>query len=1065
MHASIVIPAYLVTAGVMLFAGVQAGLVWLTRRESRLYLVFCVMCFFAAAYQFATAAYYLAPDVAEACAALHWQSLSLCVCMVAFYCFVCLYTGQQRLRPWLAVVVLTAAGLLGVDLLSPYSLRFALLEAAPPMRMPWGEELGHVAGHGSQLSRATMFLPALCACAWGLYRARVQYRSGARWRAQALAVCIGLFVGAGIWGSMIDAGYVRSFYVAGFAYIGMVLLMGLSLGVAQSEALAQLQQERDRLDATRRELERSELRMSLVLKGTNDAWWDLNLLTGEQYCSDRGWEMLGYEGQALPYDEHLRERLDFPEDLEFGQRMITEAIDSGCEHFAFEMRRRHRDGHAVPVLCRGYILRDERGRAIRVSGTDTDLTDRKQALLALHSERQLNEQIFAHSPVGICIFDGDGDCIAANEAMAGHVGATMAQLLAQNFHAIASWKDSGLYELAMTTLQTGEPTAGVRELRTSFGKHMWVSVNFRLLPPGGAGRLMLMTDDLTDFKRTEQARQEIQDSYQLLFASSMDGVAQTRPDGTVLAVNPALCAMLQIDAQELVRRGRQGLFDENDPRLHQLLRDRARDGRARGEVTMIRGNGERFEAEVSSATYLDREGRPLASSIVRDITERRKAQEDTHRLAYFDALTGLPNRRLLLDRIAQSLESARRSGHQGALLFLDLDNFKRINDARGHAVGDRFLAQVAQRLRQALRSADFVARLGGDEFVVLVNDLGTDLESSARVAMAVAEKVRSVLESPYAIDGTVYSGTGSVGLTMFPKEFDAVDDLLREADTAMYRAKAMGRNRIAYYEAAMQAEVEERLGLEQDLNEAIEAGQIAIHVQPQVDRDGAQTGGELLLRWDHPRRGPISPAVFIPIAEESGLILRLGDLVVRRACEALAQLPPADGAITLSVNISPRQFRRDDFVARTRAMLAETGAPATRLIFEVTEGLLIEKWEDVAQRMSELAALGIRFSIDDFGTGYSSLAYLKKLPLHELKIDLCFVQNTPTDANDRAIVRSILAVAKAFRLTVVAEGVETREQADFLIGLQCDQLQGYLFARPRPLAEWLDERAASLASL
>jgi EAL domain-containing protein (putative c-di-GMP-specific phosphodiesterase class I) len=331
--------------------------------------------------------------------------------------------------------------------------------------------------------------------------------------------------------------------------------------------------------------------------------------------------------------------------------------------------------------------------------------------------------------------------------------------------------------------------------------------------------------------------------------------------------------------------------------------------------------------------------------------------------------------------------------------------------------------------------------------------------------MAVAEKVRSVLESPYAIDGTVYSGTGSVGLTMFPKQFDAVDDLLREADTAMYRAKAMGRNRIAYYETAMQAEVEERLGLEQDLKEAIEAGQIGIHVQPQVDRNGTQTGGELLLRWDHPRRGPISPAVFIPIAEESGLILRLGDLVVRGACEALAQLQPADGAITLSVNISPRQFRQDDFVARTRAMLAETGAPATRLIFEVTEGLLIEKWEDVAQRMSELAALGIRFSIDDFGTGYSSLSYLKKLPLHELKIDLCFVQNTPTDANDRAIVRSILAVAKAFRLTVVAEGVETREQADFLIGLQCDQLQGYLFARPRPLAEWLDERAASLASL
>jgi diguanylate cyclase (GGDEF)-like protein/PAS domain S-box-containing protein len=1065
MHVSIVIPAYLVSAGGMLFAGIQAGLVWLARRQARVYGFFGVMCFCAAGYQLCTAAYYLAPGVAQACTALHWQLLCLCVYTLAFYCFVCVYTGQQRLSPWLGIMAATAVAIMAADLLSDYSLRFSELRSAAPLRMPWGEELGHVAGRGDVVRRASIFVPALLSCAWGLYRARVQYRAGARWPAQYLAVCIGLLVAGGIWGALIDAGVVRSFYVAGFAYIGMVLLMGFSLGQAQSDAHGQLQLERDRLDATRRELERSEMRMSLVLKGTNDAWWDWDLVTGEQYYSDRGWEMLGYPAQALPYDEHLWEHLVYPEDREFGRRLLSEALDSGRDNYSFETRHRHRDGHAVPVLCRGYILRNEHGQAIRISGTDTDLTDRKQAQLALRSEQQLNEQIFANSPVGISIFDSDGNCVAVNAAVATQVGGTTERLLAQNIHTIASWKDTGVYELALTTLRTGEPASGVRKLRTTFGKEIWVSVNFRLLPPGGIGRLMLMTDNLTEFKRAERARREIQDSFEMLFTNSMDGVLQTRADGSVVAVNTALCAMLEIGAEEAIRRGRGLLFDAADPRLQRMIRACGARGSARGEVTMIRGNGERFEVEVSYATYPDHEGRSQASWIVRDITERKKAQQDTHRLAYFDALTGLPNRRLLLDRIAESLEASRRSGQIGALLFLDLDNFKRINDARGHSVGDRFLAQVAQRLRKVLRAPDFVARLGGDEFVVLVNDLGTEVEPSARVAMAVAEKVRAVLESPYTIDGYAYSGTGSIGLTIFPKELDAVDDLLREADTAMYRAKAMGRNRIAYYEAAMQAEVEERLALEQDLKEAIDAGRIGVHVQTQVDAGGNETGGELLLRWEHAQRGPVSPAVFIPIAEESGLILRLGDLVVQRACEALARLQQAGAAITLSVNISPRQFRQEDFVERMREVLARTGAPATRLIFEVTEGLLIEKWEDAARRMSELAALGIRFSIDDFGTGYSSLSYLKKLPLHELKIDRSFVQNTPADANDRAIVQSVLAVAKAFRLTVVAEGVETRAQADFLIGLDCDHLQGYLFARPIPLSEWLDTHAPSPARL
>jgi EAL domain-containing protein (putative c-di-GMP-specific phosphodiesterase class I) len=323
--------------------------------------------------------------------------------------------------------------------------------------------------------------------------------------------------------------------------------------------------------------------------------------------------------------------------------------------------------------------------------------------------------------------------------------------------------------------------------------------------------------------------------------------------------------------------------------------------------------------------------------------------------------------------------------------------------------------------------------------------------------MTIADKIRDALENQFSIDHHAYSTTGSIGITVFPKPGQAVDDLLREADTAMYRAKSGGRNRISFFESAMQAEVEQRLALQQDLKRAVADGQISVHLQPQVDAGGREIGGELLLRWTHPTRGPVSPAEFIPVAEESGLILRLGEMVIRWACVALARLQQAGLALTLSVNVSPRQFRQDNFVDQVRQIVRETGVRADGLIFEVTEGLLIDNVQAASERMSELVELGIRFSIDDFGTGYSSLAYLKRLPLYELKIDRSFVQDTPGDANDTAIVQAILSVARHLKLRVVAEGVETRAQADFLALRDCDCLQGYFFGRPRPLGDWLDQ--------
>jgi diguanylate cyclase (GGDEF)-like protein/PAS domain S-box-containing protein len=442
-------------------------------------------------------------------------------------------------------------------------------------------------------------------------------------------------------------------------------------------------------------------------------------------------------------------------------------------------------------------------------------------------------------------------------------------------------------------------------------------------------------------------------------------------------------------------------------------------------------------------------------ALSRDITERKQAEARSHQLAYFDGLTGLPNRRMLLDRMEHALHNALNAAQVGAVLYIDLDNFKQINDARGHTVGDALLMQVAQRLTQQLRPGDTVARLGGDEFVVLVHNVASDMESAGRAALLVAEEIRAVLEAPYTIATHLYSTTGSIGITLFPKRGEGVEDLLREADTAMYRAKDLGRNRIRFYEAAMQADVQERLALEQDLKKAQAEGQLAAFVQSQVDATGAVVGGELLMRWTHPVRGNVPPSRFIPIAEASGLILRMGDWMIQQACETLAHLQAAGRELSLSVNVSQRQFRQDDFVERVRHVLAHTGAHPGNLILEVTESLLIEDLDDTIARMTEIVGLGVRFSIDDFGTGYSSLAYLKRLPLFELKIDKSFVQDTPDDPSDTAIVQSILSVASHLNLRVVAEGVETRAQADFLLQNQCECLQGYLFGRPEPLAVWL----------
>ena len=432
-------------------------------------------------------------------------------------------------------------------------------------------------------------------------------------------------------------------------------------------------------------------------------------------------------------------------------------------------------------------------------------------------------------------------------------------------------------------------------------------------------------------------------------------------------------------------------------------------------------------------------------------------------LAFYDPLTGLPNRRLLLDRLGSLLASSERQQVFSAVMFVDLDRFKTINDARGHATGDTLLQLAAERLSELVRKSDTVARIGGDEFVVLLAHLAPDLPTAGTAAQLVAEKIRVALARDFEIGGQFYACSASIGVTLFPKFSQSADDLLREADTAMYRAKGAGRNGIAYFEATMQAEVERRLTLEHELAQAIEQDRLHMAYQPQFDCQGRLHGAELLTRWERDDGSMVSPAIFIPLAEEAGLIVPLGMWALRQACLAQQRMAAQGLALPLSVNVSPQQFRQADFVQQVRHTLQEHGVEPALLILEVTEGLMVEKLDETVARMNELAALGVRFSIDDFGTGYSSLAYLKRMPLYELKIDRSFIMDMPDDPNDVVIVQAILAMAGHMGLRVVAEGVETQAQADFLATHGCHALQGYLLGRPAPLPALLDLLAAQAA--
>jgi diguanylate cyclase (GGDEF)-like protein/PAS domain S-box-containing protein len=454
----------------------------------------------------------------------------------------------------------------------------------------------------------------------------------------------------------------------------------------------------------------------------------------------------------------------------------------------------------------------------------------------------------------------------------------------------------------------------------------------------------------------------------------------------------------------------------------------------------------------------DTQGQPLQMhGTIQDITERKIAQEQIQALAFSDPLTGLPNRRLLMDRLEQALTAAARHGLRDALLFIDLDNFKTINDTLGHDKGDLLLKQISQRLLGCVREGDTVARLGGDEFVVLLQNLSSTMPEAAAQAQGVAQKILSALAQSYELEGHGHHSTASIGFTLFGgAQRENIEEPLKRAELAMYEAKAAGRNSLRFFEPEMRTAVATRASLEADLRVAVTRGQFLLYYQAQGGDEARLMGVEALVRWQHPERGLVSPMEFIPVAEASGLILPLGRWVLETACKQLAAwaLRPERCHLTMAVNVSARQVRQSGFVQEVLSILQVTGARPERLKLELTESVLLDNVQDIITKMNALKAKGVSFSLDDFGTGYSSLSYLKRLPLDQLKIDQGFVRDILVDPNDAAIAKMVVALADSLGLQVIAEGVETEAQRDFLAKLGCHNYQGYLLSRPLPIQEF-----------
>ena len=703
------------------------------------------------------------------------------------------------------------------------------------------------------------------------------------------------------------------------------------------------------------------------------------------------------------------------------------------------------------------------------------LRERESATAALNEElragqhtaqralHDLQNQKFALDQHAIVtLIDANGIVTYVNDRFCHVSGYTAEEVIGLNHRFLATGeKDDKFTEEFYATVSSGKVWKGELSERAKNGTRYWVDLT--VVPfmdsNGAIEQYVGIRTDITEHKRTELDLRIAAVAFE-----SQDGILVADSRSIVLRINQAFIDMTGIMAAEMVGKPIESLLSARHDEIFktQVRKSVLTLGTWQGEAWGRRAKGEDYPAWISITEVIDKSGASSHYvSSVTDITARKAAEAEIQQLAYYDNLTKLANRRLLMDRLEHALANSARSGRDGGLLFIDLDNFKAINDALGHDVGDSLLRQVADRLMACVRKTETVARLGGDEFVVMVEDMSADVSDAARQMEAIGEKILEALNVPYELVGRSYQNTPSIGITLFGGKHTTSDELMKRADIAMYQAKRTGRNAIRFFDPEMQAAVEYRAELGLALREAIARDQLVLFYQVQVvmgsgtSATATATGAEVLLRWQHPKRGMISPTQFIPVAEETNQIIPIGMWVLNAACEQIKRWEgkPGRDHLQLAVNVSARQFSQPDFCSRVNSVLKQTKINPSRLKLELTESMVPDNIADTIATMLNLSEIGVKFSLDDFGTGHSSLSSLKKLPLHQLKIDQSFVHDIANDPDDAVIVQTIIAMANSLGIQVLAEGVENEEQKEILVNRGCDHFQGFLFGRPMPIQD------------
>jgi diguanylate cyclase (GGDEF)-like protein/PAS domain S-box-containing protein len=709
---------------------------------------------------------------------------------------------------------------------------------------------------------------------------------------------------------------------------------------------------------------------------------------------------------------------------------------------------------------------DARGKPLKMRGIISDITAHRQWEMQLQNSEERYRTVFETCPDAVMISQrSDGVILDANQTFLDMAGYERNEIVGHTTTELGIWVNAGdRQKLVDELLRNTEFRDFEVQSRRKNGETYWVRLNASLIEIGGIRCLLAFAQDISAAKEAKdlltaaaEALRLSEERYRTAFQTSIDAININRlDDGKYVDCNQAFLDVFGYEREEVIGKTslQLGVWADIHDRIT-MANQVQENGSCRGlEVQFRKKSGELFWG-VMSASAMEVDGVPTILSITRDLSEVKAAQNEIRSLAYYDPLTGLPNRRLLLERLRQTLAAGGRGGRLRALLFVELDNFKMLNETIGHLNGDLLLMEVARRIVTCAREADIVSRFGGDEFALMLEDLSEIAEEAAAQAKTVAEKIQDSIGQPFMLEGRECITTASIGITVFGTDREGASELIQEADIALYQATSAGRNTIRFFSPALQTAVNARATLEEDLRQAIKARQFLLYYQPQVAR-GRLVGAEALIRWQHPKRGLVWPDEFIPLAEETGLILPLGDWVLEAACEQLAAWAghQQSAHLMLAVNISALQFRQPGFVSTVLSALERSGANPKNLKLELTESMLVENIEEVIAKMSELKAHGLSFALDDFGTGYSSLAYLKRLPLDQLKIDRAFVRDMLVDVASGAIAQTIISLGRAMGLSVMAEGVENEEQRGFLAGLGCHTFQGFLFNPPLTLEQF-----------